>query len=144
MASDRTSQSSRFARDKGTRYFMAAWAGMRPARTCSWTDFGKAWASASLCDTQPTLRSNRFARSSWLRGRFRSSSSSHPCSIAVSASAVRKDRSRSRASASLMSHTVAWTVSDPSRCNRRTRLWPSITWYRPGSSKSATTTIGTC
>jgi len=73
MASDRTSQSSRFARARGTRYFMAAWAAMRPARTCSWTDFGKAWTSVSLCDTQLTLRSNRFAMSSWLRGRFRSS-----------------------------------------------------------------------
>ena len=73
MASERTSQSSRFARDRGTRYFMAAWAAMCPARMCSWTDFGKTWTSASLCDTQLTLRSNRFARSSWLRGRFRSS-----------------------------------------------------------------------
>ena len=37
------------------------------------------------------------------------------CSIAVSASAARKERSKSNASASPMSHTVAWTVSSPSR-----------------------------
>ena len=122
IASDSTSQSSRFARARGTRYFIAAWAGMRPARTCSWTGFGNTWTRASRRDTQPGLRSNRFARSSWLSGRFRSSWSSHPCSIAVSASAVRRARSRSRASDSLMSHTVAWIVSAPSRRIRRARL----------------------
>jgi hypothetical protein len=41
MASDRTSQSSRFVRARGTRYLIAAWAGMRPARMCSWTDWGR-------------------------------------------------------------------------------------------------------
>jgi hypothetical protein len=125
--SDRASQSSRFARARGTRYFIAAWAGIRPARMCSCTERGRTWTSPSRWDTHPTLRSNCFARSSRLRGRFRSSWSSQACSIAVSESAARRARSRTRASASLMSHTVAQTVSCPRRRSSRTRLCPSIT-----------------
>jgi hypothetical protein len=122
MDSDRTSQASPFARAIGTRYLIAAWAGIRPVRMCSCTGRGRSSTSDSLWETQLTLRSKRFAMSSWVSGRFRSTWSNHPCSIAVSRFAERMDLSRTRASVSLISHTVARTVSAPSRFRRRTRL----------------------
>lgn len=72
MDSDRASQSSPLVRAMGTRYFIAAWAGMRPARMCSCTGRGRSSTRESLWETQLTLRSNRFAISSWLSGRLRS------------------------------------------------------------------------
>jgi len=95
-------------------------------------------------ETQLRLRSNRSASSSWLIPKLLcSAATSHPCSMADSASADRSERLSTRASASPISHTVAATVSWPSRRRTRTRLWPSTTTYIPGS-EPATTTIGTC
>lgn len=137
-------QSSALARAIGTRCFIAAWALIRPARTCSCTACGSSVTSASRRDTQLALRSNRRASSSWSRPKLDCSSASiHPCSSADSDSLLRIDRTSSSASASPMSHTVACTVSCPSLFSARTRLCPSMTTKRL-SSAARTTTIGTC
>jgi hypothetical protein len=52
------------ARAIGTRYFMATWAVIAPARTCCCTVSGSSSTSASRRETQLTLRSNRRANSS--------------------------------------------------------------------------------
>jgi hypothetical protein len=123
IAAASCSQSARLARAIGTRYFIAAWATMRPCRTSSWTEEGSSFTSARRRDTQLALRSKRRASSSWSRPKLDcSSASSHPCSSADSDSAVRIDRLSSRASASSVDHTAALTVSSPSRRAARTRL----------------------
>lgn len=58
-------QSSTLARAMGTRCFIAAWAPIRPSRTCSCTAEGSSLTRASRRDTQLALRSNRRASSSW-------------------------------------------------------------------------------
>lgn len=116
---------------------------MRPSRTCSCTERGSSFARPSRRDTQLGLRQSRSDSSATAIPPSCSASISHACSMAVSASSARCECRRSRASASLTSHTVARTVSSRSRRRARTRLWPSITTYRAGST-AATTTIGTC
>lgn len=139
----RASQSLRLARAIGSRYFIAAWDEMWPSRTRSCTESGSSFTKPSRRDTQLGLRQNRSDRSavdmppSW-RAR-----SSQDCSIAVSTSSARCECRRSRASASLKAHTVARTVSSRRRRSARSRLWPSMTRYRPGSD-AGTTTIGIC
>ena len=74
------------------------------------------------------LRSKRRASSSIEQPRRLSiSSSSQPCSSALSGSLIRSVRSSSSASASLISHTTARTVSRPSCWSAAMRLWPSMT-----------------
>jgi len=137
-------QSSTLARAIGTRCFIAAWAPIRPSRTCPCTTEGSSVTRASRRDTQLALRSNRRDSSSWSSPKLDcSSASSHPCSSADSDSLQRMARTKSSASASPMSHTVACTTSWPSLLSARSRLCPSTTTYRP-SCAAGTTTIGTC
>lgn len=139
----RTSQSLQLARAIGSRYFIAAWDEMRPSRIRSCTERGSSFTRPSRRDTQLGLRQSRSDSSATAMPPSCSASMSQACSMAVSASSARCECRRSRASASLASHTVARTVSSRSRRRARTRLWPSITTYRPGSA-AATTTIDTC
>lgn len=124
---------------------MTACAGSRPARTCSCTAGGISRTRPRCLDTQLGLRPSRVASSSPLSPwRSLSSRKSHPLSSALSLADWRWPRSAKSASASETGHTIADTVSRPSRRRARRRRCPSITTYRPGSSASATTTIGTC
>jgi hypothetical protein len=139
------SHSRPLARAIGRRGFIAACGEIRPSRTSSCTGAGSSRTRPKRRDTQLGLRSSCLASSSWLLPRLVcSSSSSHPCSSADSASSQRRLRARSSASASPSSHTAAVTMSLPKRLRARTRLYPSITTYRPGSPGEAITTIGTC
>lgn len=56
--------SSALARAIGTRYFIATWAQIAPARTCCCTVSGSSSTSASRRDTQLTVRSKQRANSS--------------------------------------------------------------------------------
>ena len=88
-AAPKSSQSPDLARAIGSRYFIAAWDEMVPARTRSCTDSGSSLIRPRRRDTQLVLREKRFARSSALIPPTCSARSSHACSIAVSASSAR-------------------------------------------------------
>lgn len=112
----------RSRRTSGTRSFIAALAGIFPARTRPWISSGSSSTSAKRREIQLALRLRRRAISAAERPRRRRWDNSQPCSNAVSAGAVRRPRARSRASPSLIPHTTVRTTSTPRRRSARIRL----------------------
>lgn len=121
IAAAMRTQSSAWLRAIGTRYFMATCAASAPLRTCCCTLPGSSSTNPIRRDTQLTLRSKRRANSSCpYPKRSSNSTSSQPCSSAVSCCRLRRLWSRSRASASPNDQTTASTVSRPS-------CWSAVT-----------------